>query len=81
MAFPGFLVGGLGFEPRLAESESAVLPLDDPPSGAPPRVAAGPYRVGSALIEGGGGAVKPESAFLMHMPTSVGRRAFIRRAE
>ena len=27
-----FLVaGGLGFEPRLAESESAVLPLDDPP--------------------------------------------------
>lgn len=27
------LAGGLGFEPRLAESESAVLPLDDPPSG------------------------------------------------
>jgi hypothetical protein len=26
------LAGGLGFEPRLAESESAVLPLDDPPS-------------------------------------------------
>ena len=26
-----FLAGGLGFEPRLAESESAVLPLDDPP--------------------------------------------------
>ena len=25
-------LGGLGFEPRLAESESAVLPLDDPPS-------------------------------------------------
>jgi hypothetical protein len=25
------MVGGLGFEPRLAESESAVLPLDDPP--------------------------------------------------
>src|SRR5262249_5563245 len=25
--------GGLGFEPRLAESESAVLPLDDPPTG------------------------------------------------
>jgi len=23
--------GGRGFEPRLAESESAVLPLDDPP--------------------------------------------------
>ena len=23
------LAGGLGFEPRLAESESAVLPLDD----------------------------------------------------
>ena len=26
------LAGGLGFEPRLAESESAVLPLDDPPT-------------------------------------------------
>src|SRR5205085_2576056 len=31
----GRLAGGLGFEPRLAESESAVLPLDDPPSGSP----------------------------------------------
>ncbi len=27
-----FLAGGPGFEPGLAESESAVLPLDDPPS-------------------------------------------------
>jgi hypothetical protein len=27
------MAGGLGFEPRLAESESAVLPLDDPPKG------------------------------------------------
>src|SRR5690348_18429121 len=27
------LAGGLGFEPRQAESESAVLPLDDPPAG------------------------------------------------
>lgn len=26
------LAGGLGFEPRLTESESAVLPLDDPPN-------------------------------------------------
>ena len=26
------LAGGLGFEPRLTESESAVLPLDDPPA-------------------------------------------------
>src|SRR3569623_1729485 len=31
------MAGGLGFEPRLAESESAVLPLDDPPI---PRLAA-----------------------------------------
>ena len=30
------LAGGLGFEPRLAESESAVLPLDDPPTGGLP---------------------------------------------
>src|SRR5262249_16709993 len=36
----GGLAGGLGFEPRLAESESAVLPLDDPP----PRAAIGPDR-------------------------------------
>src|SRR3984885_1721152 len=27
-----WVAGGLGFEPRLAESESAVLPLDDPPA-------------------------------------------------
>ncbi len=27
------LAGGLGFEPRLTESESVVLPLDDPPIG------------------------------------------------
>src|SRR2546423_6727957 len=26
-----WVAGGLGFEPRLTESESAVLPLDDPP--------------------------------------------------
>lgn len=31
---PQEMAGGLGFEPRLAESESAVLPLDDPPAGA-----------------------------------------------
>src|SRR5580704_7114141 len=29
------MAGGLGFEPRLAESESAVLPLDDPPRTLP----------------------------------------------
>jgi len=29
-----FLAGGEGFEPPLAESESAVLPLDDPPMGS-----------------------------------------------
>ena len=28
------LAGGLGFEPRLVESESTVLPLDDPPIAA-----------------------------------------------
>ena len=27
-----FMAGGLGFEPRLEESESSVLPLDDPPN-------------------------------------------------
>jgi hypothetical protein len=42
------LAGGLGFEPRQPESESGVLPLDDPPpnqvdsriSGLPPRLQA-----------------------------------------
>src|SRR6478752_6847952 len=29
------VAGGLGFEPRQPESESGVLPLDDPPSGPP----------------------------------------------
>ena len=28
----GMVAGGQGFEPRQAESESAVLPLDDPPA-------------------------------------------------
>lgn len=31
-AYLSRLAGGLGLEPRLAESESAVLPLDDPPT-------------------------------------------------
>ena len=31
MAGLAFVAGGLGFEPRLTESESVVLPLDDPP--------------------------------------------------
>ena len=35
------MAGGLGFEPRLAESESAVLPLDDPPTRPWPRRARG----------------------------------------
>lgn len=30
--FRAFLAGGRGFEPRRADPESAVLPLDDPPS-------------------------------------------------
>ena len=30
----GRVAGGRGFEPRLTESESAVLPLYDPPAGS-----------------------------------------------
>src|ERR1700733_9556360 len=30
--WPHWVAGGLGFEPRQPESESGVLPLDDPPS-------------------------------------------------
>src|SRR5260221_12863894 len=36
----GRMAGGLGFEPRLAESESAVLPLDDPPPVCRPEIVA-----------------------------------------
>ena len=40
------LAGGEGFEPPLAESESAVLPLDDPPAEA----CANPYEYGRSAI-------------------------------
>ena len=44
------LAGGRGFEPRLAESESAVLPLDDPPrEGRMIAVAARPCQMAEAL--------------------------------
>src|SRR5690606_19130097 len=50
------LAGGLGFEPRLTESESVVLPLDDPPSwladGPPPsRLALGELSSATCLAE------------------------------
>src|SRR5262249_39788166 len=46
------LAGGLGFEPRQAESESAVLPLDDPPT--PGGTCAGSDGQAAAVWEGGG---------------------------
>ena len=48
------LAGGLGFEPRLAESESAVLPLDDPPSAAARRGLhrTGTYHIGAVVGRG-----------------------------
>src|SRR5262244_928115 len=42
------LTGGLGFEPRLAESESAVLPLDDPP----PRIGADDSTAAAVRVAG-----------------------------
>src|SRR5215813_6877670 len=42
------LAGGLGFEPRLAESESAVLPLDDPP----PRIGADDSTAAAVRVAG-----------------------------
>src|SRR5215218_2433461 len=53
------LAGGLGFEPRLAESESAVLPLDDPP----------PVSCGSAA-EAAWPRRGPHSFY--HMPSRLG---------
>ncbi len=47
--FNAKLAGGLGFEPRLAESESAVLPLDDPP------MRAGLQRVSGWRVDSPGG--------------------------
>ena len=53
------LVGGLGFEPRLAESESAVLPLDDPPDRHRSALAVGRRLRGvGGLIATRGGLVK-----------------------
>ena len=44
-----FLAGGAGFEPTLTESESAVLPLDDPPvTRSSPNVRRGFYPSSSA---------------------------------
>jgi hypothetical protein len=43
------VAGGLGFEPRLAESESAVLPLDDPPPITHIIQLDGFYRIGRIL--------------------------------
>ncbi len=63
------MAGGLGFEPRQAESESAVLPLDDPPR-PPGRGArgateagriAGAVRVGKiAPLDGAAGGILPQ---------------------
>ena len=44
------LAGGLGFEPRQAESESAVLPLDDPPKLRIGRAQAHPRSPPSSLV-------------------------------
>jgi hypothetical protein len=53
------LAGGLGLEPRLAESESAVLPLDDPPGasgkGVHAKIAVRPSQAARPLAE----ALKP----------------------
>lgn len=44
------MAGGPGFEPGLTESESVVLPLDDPPAGSGRRKQ--PRTVNSASITG-----------------------------
>jgi hypothetical protein len=80
------LAGGLGFEPRQAESESAVLPLDDPPmpgSGGPGKCAA-PHRergritARSGLRKNGSPRPKrePMRARLDRLPVSVRPRRF-----
>src|SRR3984885_4284719 len=48
-----WVAGGLGFEPRLAESESAVLPLDDPPTQEPVELDS----ISAASLKGGAAAL------------------------
>lgn len=57
------VAGGLGFEPRLAESESAVLPLDDPP---PRPLALRACMRGSANRSGARGVVIAALTVLVH---------------
>lgn len=46
------LAGGPGFEPRLTESESAVLPLNYPPTGFWPEARGGAGRSGGSVAPG-----------------------------
>ena len=67
------MAGGLGFEPRQAESESAVLPLDDPPTDrADP--ADRPFRPAANPLQG--------QVFGQFWPTgAAGPRATLRRGD
>jgi hypothetical protein len=47
-----YVAGGPGFEPRLTESESAVLPLNYPPTGAETRLVA--LQRGASIAKRGG---------------------------
>ena len=64
------MAGGLGFEPRLAESESAVLPLDDPPSAGSRSLGPGQdqrrtrYHTGAPLCRGPHATLRQLSARL-----------------
>ena len=82
------MAGGLGFEPRLAESESAVLPLDDPPPAryvAPrlrpckPREARSAVRR-SSRSEAGLARHRREGRLLLPLPRRPLRRRGFRRA-
>ena len=70
-----FVAGGLGFEPRLAESESAVLPLDDPPT---KHLESGGFLGITTAYDGACSVRVPFSAqrglLLVHGPTGVNRR-------
>ena len=74
------VAGGLGFEPRLAESESAVLPLDDPPSAGLDRRGIGApsdtitrYHTGAPLCRVPGATFRQPSARLCRPVWSTGR--------
>src|SRR2546425_12427409 len=71
------MVGGLGFEPRSTESESVVLPLDDPPANGDALSTEAPSRCQGDLDfdgEGGGGGLAAARMYTRTSPRPASYR-------